>query len=259
LCRPEPALPSAKIASVDLITVDEAERETPIDEHGRTVARAVGVGGMGSSTFADHQKEVLMRRSNFLWISLSCCLASAVALGAPGTVDAAPARSGVVRATLQPNKIVTFRNSKSGYCIGVEHGRTDNGALLKQGPCRPRAADQKWQVSRGGKDGTVSFKNVKSGRCMGVDGAKVTRGANIGQYDCHPSDDVSNQHWSVLGPADSNANFIVNQKSTKHAPPNTLACIGVERGQTGRAQLKQASCNPNNPHGDQIWAMDFRG
>jgi hypothetical protein len=88
---------------------------------------------------------------------------------------------------------------------------------------------------------------------MGVDRAKVTQGANIGQYDCHPSNGVSNQHWEIFGSTSSNDRVITNEKSTEaHLQ---IWCVGVERGKTTRAQLKQA---PWFNHSDQIWEVKRR-
>jgi hypothetical protein len=200
-----------------------------------------------------------MRRSNFLWISLSCCLASAAAYAAPGALDAAAAKAGLARAPLKVGDIVTFKNLKSGRCIGVEHAKTFNGALVKQGTCRRDAVDQKWLLKKGSTPDTFSLMNMHSRRCMGVDGAKVTQGANIGQYDCHPSDGVSNQHWEIYGDSLKVA-ILVNEKSSyAHDQGRVPYCVGVEHGQIGRAQLKQAPCFHEPAHLDQGWEVDRRG
>lgn len=193
-----------------------------------------------------------MKRSIFLWTSFSCCLAmSAVAHGDQRSFNAAK-RTKMGQPVL-PGQIVTFQNAKSKLCIGVEGGQTKNGALLKQGRCTG-AADQKWRIEpRNEKTPDfVYLRNVKSDRCMGVDGAKVTPNANIGLYDCRISPGVSNQHWMIAQSSTSLTGLgqIINQKSTLHAPPGVLYCIGVDRAKTSRAQLKQFPCDSKT---NQAW------
>jgi len=188
-----------------------------------------------------------MKRSIVLWTSLSCCLASAVAYGDPGSLKAAKART---RQPLLPGQIVTFKNAKSRLCIGVEGGEMHNGALLKQGRCT-NAPDQKWRLDR--RDPTdpdyVYLRNVKDDHlCMGVDRAQVVPGANIGVYDCHFGPGVSNQKWAVVPTTPISLLRLINQKSSYHA--RDLYCVGVDRAKTTRAQLKQFRCDSRT---NQSW------
>jgi hypothetical protein len=199
------------------------------------------------------ERRIFMKRSIFLWTSLSCCLAlSSEAHGDPGSLEAAKART---RQPLLPGQVVTFKNAKSKLCIGVEAGQMHNGALLKQGRCTD-APDQKWRVDpRDAKaPDFVYLRNVKNDNlCMGVDGAKVTSGANIGVYDCHFASGVSNQKW-LIAQSLSGLRQIINQKSTLHA--GDLYCVGVDHAKTTRAQLKQFRCDFKT---NQSWAASDRG
>jgi hypothetical protein len=179
-----------------------------------------------------------MKRSIFLWTSLTCCLAlSTVAYG--DSLRAAKART---RQPLLPGEVVTFKNAKSKLCIGVAGGRMFNGALLKQGRCT-NAPDQKWRVDqRDGKaQSFVYLRNVKNeDLCMGVDGAKVTPRANIGVYNCHFAPGVSNQKWMVAESL-TGLRQIINQKSSLRT--DDLYCVGVDQAKRTRAQLKQFRCD----------------
>ena len=139
---------------------------------------------------------------------------------------------------------ISFKNIKSGRCIGVNHASTANGALLKQFNC-DNAPNQRWRVQRRGAEHT--FINVKSGRCMGVDGASVRPGANIGQYSCGSA--APNQAWVLLSDTPDLVRNLVNAKSK--------LCIGVDRGSTANgAQLKQFTCNLTAPN--QEWRVIVR-
>jgi hypothetical protein len=198
--------------------------------------------------------EVFMKRSIFLWTSLSCCLAlSAAAHADLGSLEAARART---RQPLVPGQTVTFKNAKSKLCIGVADGQMHNGALLKQGRCT-NTPDQKWRVDQRDENAPdfVYLRNVKNDDlCMGVDGAKVTAGANISVYNCHFAPGVSNQKWMIAQSISSGLRQIINQKSTLHA--RDIYCVGVDRAKKTRAQLKQFPCDFKT---NQSWDAIERG
>ncbi len=180
-----------------------------------------------------------MNRPTFLWTSLACCLAlGSTAYGEPETVDSA--KSSAALQGLPPRgEVLTFKNSKSKRCMGVDRASKKNGALVKQFNC-DGSTNQQWRVV-----GRFTLQNVNSGKCLGVDRASVKPGANIGQYNCgRDRDDIgSNQSWDLLGLEGSTVKRIINKKSTLHHG-NRKFCVGVNRGSTANgAQLKQFPCD----------------
>ena len=214
-----------------------------------------------------------MKRSILVCTALSCGLAlSAVAHGDAGSVKLATAKRGNGQpgagalVNMHNGEIITLKNAKSGLCIGVENGHTNNGALLYQGACNG-APDQNWQIwaasssINGGQhlqSGDLLYlENVKNGkRCMGVDQAKVTPGANIGLYDCHFSKGVSNQKWLVKpiwrGLSLTGFANIKNMKSSRAHPQSEGYCVGVDWAKSTRAQLKQFPCDHKT---NQAWQV----
>lgn len=181
-----------------------------------------------------------MRHSILVSISLTCCLASGtVAHAEPAVEEALPAAA--TTRSLQAGVILTFKNIKSGRCLGVNHASTANGALLKQFRC-DNAANQRWRVERRGIQHT--FINVKSGKCIGVDRASVRPGANLGQYSC--GNGAPNQSWILISDTPDLVRNLRNVKSE--------LCIGVDHASTANgAQLKQFACNLTAPN--QEWRL----
>jgi hypothetical protein len=181
-----------------------------------------------------------MKRSLPLWVVLSCSLAPyPAAYGEPVAEESVEA--GAMTRSLQPGVILTFKNVKSGRCLGVNHASTANGALLKQFTC-DNAPNQRWRVERRGIEHT--FVNVKSGKCIGVDGASVKPGANLGQYNC--GDAAPNQSWVLVS---DTSDLVRNLRNVKSG-----LCIGVDRASTANgAQLKQFACNLTAPN--QEWRL----
>ena len=148
-------------------------------------------------------------------------------------------------------QIITFRNTKSDRCIGVDHASTENGALVKQFKCDGKP-NQQWRVLD--RD---TLQNVKSGKCLGVDRASTQAGANIGQYNCERGNGINNQSWTLLGLQGSMVRALVNEKSTL-AHNNQRFCIGVDHASNDNgAQLKQFPCDDVNIHRptNQAWQL----
>jgi hypothetical protein len=145
---------------------------------------------------------------------------------------------------LTPIGTSTFKNRKSGLCIGVDGASTANGAFIKQFTCGNAAPNQTWILDE--LDfGVYSLVNQKSGRCMGVDLASVDPGADIRQFTC---EGAANQKWSFVEATGSDV-WIVNFKSG--------LCIGVDGGSIENgAQLKQFPCS-TPPAPNQSWDPEF--
>jgi hypothetical protein len=180
---------------------------------------------------------MVMNRRTLVWAGLACGLG----LGTVAYAEPLP----------PVGQVITFRNTKSDRCIGVDHASTKNGALVKQFTC-DGSLNQKWRVID--RD---TLQNVKSGKCLGVDGASTRPGANIGQYNCERHHDINNQSWSLLGLQGSMVRALVNEKTTL-AHNNRRFCIGVDHGRTDNgAPLKQFPCDNINIHvpTNQAWQV----
>jgi hypothetical protein len=178
-------------------------------------------------------------------ICLGTSLACGLALCTSAYADANAAKSSKITSKVRqpepvrPGMILTFKNAKSKKCIGVKDASKKNGALVQQFDCDNRP-NQKWQVRDVNViDGVSVFalRNVKSEKCMGVDGASVRESANIGQYNCDTG--APNQRW-----VRTTQGWMINEKSTNHAPAGKVFCIGVNQAKTNEgAQLKQFHCD----------------
>lgn len=174
-----------------------------------------------------------MNRSILLCASISCCFAAgAVEGGEPVGHDVDGAV--LLRQALQaPGAAATisFKNVKSGRCIGVDRASTSSGAYIKQFTC-DGARNQYWTTRETGQTGIYNLVNLKSGKCMGVDRASTSAGANIRQFNC---DSSANQRWFFVEASGSSVRM-VNFKSR--------LCIGVDRASVENgAQLKQFRCD----------------
>lgn len=189
-----------------------------------------------------------MTREVLYGASISLCLAACAA--DPGEPEEGfdidePAELGAAEQALATGEVISFRNQKSGRCIGVDGASTANGALVKQFAC-DGSSNQRWITTRSGVEHV--FENGKAnGKCMGVDGASVSPGANIGQFNC--GNFAPNQSWAMVD-RDNDLRFnILNSKSG--------LCIGVDGASTANgAQLKQFACNFTAPNQD--WEVILR-
>jgi len=183
-----------------------------------------------------------MKNSLFLLITISYCLIS-YAAGSERLAHAVPgsrARPG------DPPPYVFVNSNAPGFCMGVAGGSTEPGAYVKQGKCRPEL-DQFWIPERIGNTNYYHVKNAKNRRmCLGVEHGSRDLRANIRQGICNDNPD---QKWSfpvaAVGKQDP---AVVNFKNTFGL------CVGVERENEGRAQLKQNKCTGAR---DQAWIRWF--
>ena len=183
-----------------------------------------------------------MKVSIIRWAFLSCSLMSC-ALDNEESDTGGAGEVAEQSQALAAGTVVTFKNFKSGLCMGVDHASTANGALVKQFGC-DNTSNQRWSVQS--SSNLNVFTNGKSGLCMGVDGASVSAGANIGQFNC--GNFAPNQSWVVFQGSSSIQFNLINNKSG--------LCIGVDGGSTASgAQLKQFSCNFAAPN--QNWGIIF--
>ena len=89
--------------------------------------------------------------------------------------------------------VATIHNAKSRMCLGVDRGRRDPGADLRQNRCNGNP-DQKWafQLSGEGQDEVVRIKHFDN-LCIGVAGGSTTR-AQLKQGKCRR--DAKDQFWN---------------------------------------------------------------
>lgn len=181
-----------------------------------------------------------MNRSVVRWATLVCCLVSSIVGYAES--NAAPVKADGKSRALEGRRVATFKNVKSGLCLGVDHASTANGARVKQFRC-DNSRNQRWRTQGPGAGGIgLTFANLKSNLCMGVDRSSKESAANIGQHYCEAALD---QTWITAGGGDSLR--IMNY--------NSRLCIGVDRASTaGGAQVKQFRCD-DKPN--QKWVPIF--
>jgi hypothetical protein len=91
---------------------------------------------------------------------------------------------------------VNIVSARSGMCLDVFNGTTDNGATVISWPCRTTDnLNQQWQVV-GSTDTYFKVVNRKSGRCLDVFNGSIQQQERLIQWDCRGRDDAS-QWWST--------------------------------------------------------------
>ncbi|MDD5580320.1 MAG: ricin-type beta-trefoil lectin domain protein [Methylobacter sp.] len=185
-----------------------------------------------------------MKPSIFLLVSLLWCF----------SLYAAELEESVLSQLSKQGGFLTFKNVKSGYCIGVKNASTNNGAYIQQFKCDLSGGthpnNQHWIPAQGTcvKGAFCFLENQKRPsqnrrNCMGVDKGSSKPFANIRQFKC---DKRANQKWKFV--ADSGGVFIQNFDGL---------CIGVDRAMVNiGAQLKQFRCDFGGGHrNNQHWRV----
>lgn len=194
-----------------------------------------------------------MKRAIFLLTSLSYFFASYAHAAKPeNTVKAVKISPADIRGQ---SIVVILQNAKApGFCMGVAGGSMKPRTAVKQGECKlvngevvsvPK--DQRWRLDPVG-DGSYRLRNEKNhDRCLGVDHGSSGR-ADILLGVCNRNPD---QKWKFIAAPQQTPNG--HDVVVKIQRNSTDLCVGVEQGETTRAQLKQNECFRNPDHLDQIW------
>jgi hypothetical protein len=183
-----------------------------------------------------------MTRSIFLLAPLAFCF-TAYAAGSE-KVAKAGTNSQARRSKSIPEYVFHNRLSPE-LCIDPAGGTAKPGVYVKQRNCN-EFDPQTWVV-----DPILNepYYHIRNGRnlsvCMGVEHGRRALRANIKQGTCNNHPD---QKWT-LERAERKTGGGRNHVSIKNAYG---LCLGVERGITAPAQLKQNKCFGN---WDQIWVM----
>lgn len=87
-----------------------------------------------------------------------------------------------------------LRNDRSGQCLAIGSGSTQDGAKALQWPCRDTNADQQWYVDVDA-GGLTRLRNRNSDKCLAIAGKSKDAGAELLQSPCRNGD--KDQQWRL--------------------------------------------------------------
>ncbi|MCC2273942.1 RICIN domain-containing protein [Streptomyces sp. ET3-23] len=139
---------------------------------------------------------------------------------------------------------VEIRNKHSGWCLGIQGGSKDWGAMAIQWDCNGND-DQKWRYEALG-NGYYRLHNVGSNLCLGIRGGSWDRGADVIQWECNGNGD---QMWYM---PDGGAYYPMMSANNRANGGAIDLCMSIGGGRTDwGAKAIVWDCNGAD---DQTWS-----